>query len=293
VQPTRGMRLTCRSRMSAAAASIWNAFGEPSMPRMERMIFSLVNVAPLISSVLAANEGATLTATMPTRQTISTSMDAVNHALEAATTNVTTPYSIALSKEAIRLVIDYLPTAIVEPTNLTARYWLMYASAIAGISFYQSMLHMTHVMEHAMSAINTKVTHGDGLGILMPAVVQEIYPAVPEVVADLFSPVIPGLKGEPSETDFVVAKLRAIPGVTCNLPRGAFYVYPNIGVALGKNGIADTLAFSERLLQESHVAVVPGGAFGTDAHVRISYATSMHELERGLDRLHQFMVKNA
>ena len=149
-----------------------------------------------------------LCATMPTRQTISTSMDAVNHALEAATTNVTTPYSIALSKEAIRLVIDYLPTAIVEPTNLTARYWLMYASAIAGISFYQSMLHMTHVIEHAMSAINTKVTHGDGLGILMPAVVQEIYPAVPEVVAELFSPVIPGLKGEPSETEFVVAKLR-------------------------------------------------------------------------------------
>jgi aspartate aminotransferase len=93
--------------------------------------------------------------------------------------------------------------------------------------------------------------------------------------------------------DFVVAKLRAIPGVTCNLPHGAFYVYPTIGVALGKNGIADTLAFSERLLQESHVAVVPGEAFGTDAHVRISYATSMHELERGLDRLHQFMVKNA
>jgi aspartate aminotransferase len=93
--------------------------------------------------------------------------------------------------------------------------------------------------------------------------------------------------------DFVVAKLRAIPGVTCNEPRGAFYVYPNIGVALGKNGIADTLAFSERLLQDSHVAVVPGEAFGTDAHIRISYATSLHELERGLDRLHQFMVKNA
>jgi alcohol dehydrogenase class IV len=150
-----------------------------------------------------------LTATMPTKQTISTSMDAVNHALEAATTISTTPYSIELSKEAIRLVITYLPTAIVEPSNLTARYWLMYASAIAGISFYQGMLHITHVMEHAMSAINTKVTHGDGLGILMPAIVQEIYPAVPEVIADLFSPAIPGLKGEPSETDFVVEKLRA------------------------------------------------------------------------------------
>jgi alcohol dehydrogenase class IV len=154
-------------------------------------------------------EDPALTATMPTTQTISTSMDAVNHALEAATTTTTTPYSIELSKEAIRLVITYLPTAIVEPSNLTARYWLMYASAIAGISFYQGMLHITHVMEHAMSAINTKVTHGDGLGILMPAMVQEIYPAVPEVIADLFSPAIPGLKGEPSETDFVVEKLRA------------------------------------------------------------------------------------
>ena len=112
-------------------------------------------------------------------------------------------------KEAIRLVITYLPTAIVEPGNLTARYWLMYASAIAGISFYQGMLHLTHVLEHAMSAINTKVTHGDGLGILMPAIVQEIYPAVPEVVAELFAPAIPGLKGEPSETAFVVEKLRA------------------------------------------------------------------------------------
>jgi aspartate aminotransferase len=93
--------------------------------------------------------------------------------------------------------------------------------------------------------------------------------------------------------DFVVARLRAIPGVTCAEPRGAFYVYPNIGVALGKNGMADTLAFSERLLQESHVAVVPGEAFGTDRHVRISYAASMDQLERGMDRLHQFMVKNS
>ena len=93
--------------------------------------------------------------------------------------------------------------------------------------------------------------------------------------------------------DFVVARLRAIPGVTCAEPRGAFYVYPNIGVALGKNGMADTLAFSERLLQEAHVAVVPGEAFGTDRHVRISYAASMEQLERGMDRLHQFMVKNS
>ncbi len=91
--------------------------------------------------------------------------------------------------------------------------------------------------------------------------------------------------------DFVVARLRQIPGVTCAEPKGAFYAYPNVGVALGRPGIANTLQFSERLLEKAHVAVVPGEAFGTDQHVRISYATSMHELERGIDRMHQFIAE--
>jgi len=93
--------------------------------------------------------------------------------------------------------------------------------------------------------------------------------------------------------DLVVARLRAIPGVLCNEPQGAFYVYPNVGVAIGKSGIANTLQFSERLLAEAHVAVVPGEAFGTDRHIRISYATSIHELVRGLERIHEFIVKNS
>src|SRR5579872_4338276 len=91
--------------------------------------------------------------------------------------------------------------------------------------------------------------------------------------------------------DYVVGRLRSIPGVTCQEPRGAFYAYPNLGVVIGKNGIQDTVQLCDRLLKEAHVAVVPGEAFGTDKHVRISYATSMHELERGLDRIHQFVVK--
>jgi aspartate aminotransferase len=93
--------------------------------------------------------------------------------------------------------------------------------------------------------------------------------------------------------DFVVQRLRSIPGVQCAEPRGAFYAYPNLSVVLGKNGIDNTLVLAERLLQESHVAVVPGEAFGTDKHVRISYATSMTELERGLDRIHKFVEKYA
>ncbi len=91
--------------------------------------------------------------------------------------------------------------------------------------------------------------------------------------------------------DFVIQRLREIPGVTCAEPRGAFYAYPNVGVALGKSGMRGAQQFCEKLLAESHVAAVPGEAFGTDRHIRISYATSMHELERGLDRIHQFVVK--
>ena len=88
--------------------------------------------------------------------------------------------------------------------------------------------------------------------------------------------------------DFVIERLRAIPGVSIAMPKGAFYAYPNVSVAYG-GGIRNSLEFSSALLAQAHVAVVPGEAFGTNDHVRISYATSMHELERGLDRLDQFI----
>ena len=87
----------------------------------------------------------------------------------------------------------------------------------------------------------------------------------------------------------MVQRLRAIPGVRIAEPRGAFYAYPNISVGF-RNGITSALQFSEKLLSEAHVAVVPGEAFGTTEHVRISYATSMKELERGLDRIERFIL---
>ena len=89
--------------------------------------------------------------------------------------------------------------------------------------------------------------------------------------------------------DFVIARLRAIPGVSIVTPKGAFYAYPNISVAFGSGRVKNSMEFSTELLAKAHVAVVPGEAFGTHEHVRISYATSMAELERGLDRLHKFI----
>ena len=93
--------------------------------------------------------------------------------------------------------------------------------------------------------------------------------------------------------DFVIRRLRQIPGVRAVEPQGAFYAYPDIRVALGRQGIGSSIQFAGRLLETAHVAVVPGEAFGTPAHIRISYATSIGELARGLDRIHQFMERLA
>jgi aspartate aminotransferase len=92
-----------------------------------------------------------------------------------------------------------------------------------------------------------------------------------------------------SRRDFVVDRLRQIPGVFLTMPKGAFYAYPNVSVAYKSGKIKNSLDFANKLLADSLVAVVPGEAFGTNDHIRISYATSMHEIERGLDRLHQFI----
>jgi aspartate aminotransferase len=89
--------------------------------------------------------------------------------------------------------------------------------------------------------------------------------------------------------NLIVEKLNAIPGVRCIRPGGAFYAYPNISAAFSR-GIKDTLDFSVQLLEKHHVAVVPGSAFGTTEHIRISYATSIEQLERGADRIRAFMV---
>jgi len=82
---------------------------------------------------------------------------------------------------------------------------------------------------------------------------------------------------------FMYEKLTSIPGVTCVQPMGAFYMLPNISsFGLG------SVQFCQRLLEEQKVACVPGIAFGSDAHIRLSYACSMENIQKGLDRLAAF-----
>jgi aspartate aminotransferase len=88
---------------------------------------------------------------------------------------------------------------------------------------------------------------------------------------------------------YVVERLRAIPGITCTLPEGAFYVFPRVseyfGRKWGDKTIESAMDFSLYLLQEAKVALVAGEGFGAPNNVRISYATSMENLEKGLDQI--------
>ncbi len=90
--------------------------------------------------------------------------------------------------------------------------------------------------------------------------------------------------------DHVVKGLRSIPGVTCTLPKGAFDAYPNISAFLGRGGVKSASEVAGRLLREAHVATVPGEGFGTGEHIRVSYATSKGELDRGLERRGKFFA---
>ena len=90
---------------------------------------------------------------------------------------------------------------------------------------------------------------------------------------------------------FIVEALNAIDGISCNRPDGAFYVYPNLRGLLDSRGLDNPADLALQLLNEARVAVVPGEGFGTRDHIRISYATSMEQLEKGADRLARFFGK--
>ncbi|MBU0651634.1 MAG: pyridoxal phosphate-dependent aminotransferase [Proteobacteria bacterium] len=95
--------------------------------------------------------------------------------------------------------------------------------------------------------------------------------------------------------DFIIERLTAIPGVTCLKPQGAFYVFPNVGSYYGRSYeekiIRNSAEMATYLLDEANVALVPGGDFGHDDHIRISYATPMEQIEKGVERIRLALLK--
>ena len=88
--------------------------------------------------------------------------------------------------------------------------------------------------------------------------------------------------------DRIVNGFRAIPGIKCVMPEGAFYAYPNISAFIGRGGTKSAADVAGKLLREAGVVAVPGEAFGTTEHIRFSYATSAGEIDRGLERMRKF-----
>jgi aspartate aminotransferase len=94
---------------------------------------------------------------------------------------------------------------------------------------------------------------------------------------------------------FIVDRLNSMDGITCSLPKGAFYVFPNVtglfGKKWGDKKIASSDDVTDFILEEAKVAVVAGSAFGNDNYIRFSYATSMANIEKGMDRMQEALKK--
>lgn len=86
--------------------------------------------------------------------------------------------------------------------------------------------------------------------------------------------------------DFVVSRIRSMPKLNCVVPEGTFYVFCGVS----KTGL-DSLVFAERLLNETGVSLIPGRGFGEDGYIRISFATSMQQLQKGMDKLENWISK--
>ena len=91
--------------------------------------------------------------------------------------------------------------------------------------------------------------------------------------------------------DQVLAGFKTIPGLTCTVPQGAFYVYPNVSAFFGKGGVRSAADVAAGLLKQAHVVVVPGEAFGTAEHIRLSYAVSHDVVAEGVNRMRDYFAK--
>lgn len=135
------------------------------------------------------------------KQTKYVSIDALNHVVEAATTKVATPYTICLAHEVISMVAKYLPKALANADDLEARYYLAYAAMMGGVCFDNGLLHYTHALEHPLSAVKHELSHGLGLAILLPAVVENMWEVKKETLAHILKPIAPEISTETTASE--------------------------------------------------------------------------------------------
>ena len=162
-----------------------------------------------------------LMAKLSKNQTKYVSIDAVNHVVEAATSKVASPYAITLAREVIELVAKYLPVAIENPNSLEARYYLAYAALMGGVCFDNGLLHYTHALEHPLSAIKPELSHGLGLAMLLPSVVEAIYKEKKNVLNYILEPIAKNIENPKDASKKVYEWLKSV-GVLSKLKDEGF-----------------------------------------------------------------------
>ncbi len=134
------------------------------------------------------------TLTLPKNQALYTTLDSFYHSYEAITSIDSMPFSDQLSMHAISLINKWLEKALDRPRDIEARYWLLYASMIAGMAIDMSSTHVIHALEHVLSSLNPKLPHGCGLAIIGPQLIKYIHKAVPEASAYALRIIDPSIK---------------------------------------------------------------------------------------------------
>ncbi|MCD6157264.1 MAG: iron-containing alcohol dehydrogenase [Euryarchaeota archaeon] len=140
-----------------------------------------------------------LTTKLPRDQTIYVTIDALSHALESMTSKYSNPFTVNLATQASHRIFENLPKALDHPEDVEVRYWLLYASMIAGITLDNSRAHLAHALEHPISAVKPEVPHGLGLALLLPVVIEKAYEAFPDVLSVALRPIANDLRGLPEE----------------------------------------------------------------------------------------------
>jgi alcohol dehydrogenase class IV len=157
---------------------------------------------------LYAIDDPALMVSLPLNQTTYVSVDAVNHVVEACSTTATNPFAIMIAQETVKLVAEYLPAVQKNLNDLEGRYYLTYASMMAGTAFDNGLLHMTHALEHPLSGIKSDLTHGLGLAILLPSVVKNIYDTKKNTLFSVLKPILGDLKFESATSDDVAKAVK-------------------------------------------------------------------------------------
>lgn len=140
------------------------------------------------------------TLSLPLNQTVYTTLDAFYHAVEAACGKNSSPYVVAIAEEVVRVISEWLPKVVAEPSNINGRSWLLYASMLAGIAIDNSRAHIIHAVENVLSGMNTNLPHGAGLAMLGPIVLPYLYASEYENLYRVLRHIDPSLQPDPSDS---------------------------------------------------------------------------------------------